>query len=91
VIASAPEGRVVVTLGGYGDLPSGRVHQPWLMRPNMQSCSLGLFEGDTPLLASGLTKSATSLAVTVEPDRGSPRATTRPIVQLALKSVGFVE
>lgn len=65
------------------------MHQLWLMRPDAQPRSLGLFAGDTPLPASGLDKSATSLAVTVEPDGGSPQPTTQPIVQLALKSVGF--
>lgn len=34
---------------------------------------------------------ATSLAVTVEPDGGSPQPTGQPVVQLALKSVGFGE
>ncbi|KUO16367.1 anti-sigma factor [Streptomyces dysideae] len=91
VIASVSEGRAVVTLGGYGDLPSGRVHQLWLMRPNVQPRSLGLFDSDTPLVASGLDKASTSLAVTVEPDGGSPQPTSQPVVQLALKSVGFGE
>jgi anti-sigma-K factor RskA len=91
VIASASEGRAVVTLSGYGELPSGHVHQLWLMRPHAQPRSLGLFEGDTPLVAAGLGRSSTSLAVTVEPDGGSARPTTQPVVQLALKSVGFGE
>jgi anti-sigma-K factor RskA len=89
VLASASEGRAIVTLNGYGNLPSDRVNQLWLMRPDARPRSLGLFDGDTPLVASGLTKSATSLAVTVEPDGGSPQPTTQPVVQLALKSVGF--
>ncbi|MFL5993892.1 MAG: anti-sigma factor domain-containing protein [Streptomyces sp.] len=91
VIASASEGRAVVTLSGYSAPPSGRVRQLWLMRPNEQPRSLGLFAADTPLIATGLDKSATSLAVTVEPDGGSPQPTTQPVVQLALKSVGFGE
>lgn len=91
VIASASEGQAIVTLSGYGALPSGQVHQLWLMRPNAQPRSLGLFAGDTPLVATGLDKAATSLAVTVEPDGGSPQPTTQPVVQLTLKSVGFGE
>ncbi|MFE6199511.1 anti-sigma factor domain-containing protein [Streptomyces sp. NPDC057838] len=91
VIASATEGSAVVTLGGYGAPPGGRVHQLWLMRPGAPPRSLGLFEGDTPLVATGLGTSATSLAVTVEPAGGSPQPTSQPIVQLALKSVGFGE
>ncbi|MFD9391580.1 anti-sigma factor domain-containing protein [Streptomyces sp. NPDC060000] len=91
VIASAQEGQAVVTLSGYGELPTGQVHQLWLMRPDAQPRSLGLFEADTPLVATGLEKAATSLAVTVEPDGGSPQPTTQPVVQLTLKSVGFGE
>ncbi|GAA2554928.1 MULTISPECIES: anti-sigma factor [Streptomyces] len=91
VIASASEGSAIVTLGGYDDPPNGRVRQLWLMRPGAGPRSLGLFESDTPLVASGLEESATSLAVTVEPDGGSPRPTGRPVVQLALKTVGFGE
>ncbi|GGT18055.1 anti-sigma factor [Streptomyces chromofuscus] len=89
VIASVSVGRAVVTLNGYDDLPSDRVHQLWLMRPQAQPRSLGLLDGDTPFVANGLDRAATSLAVTVEPDGGSPRPTTPPVVQLALKSVGF--
>lgn len=91
VIASATEGSAVVTLGGYDAPTGGRVHQLWLMRPGAPPRSLGLFAYDTPLVATGLGTSATSLAVTVEPGGGSPQPTTQPIVQLALKSVGFGE
>ncbi|MBT3165091.1 anti-sigma factor [Streptomyces sp. Vc74B-19] len=91
VIASVSARGAVVTLGGYGDPPNGRVRQLWLMDQDGRPRSLGLFEGDTPLVASGLDASATSLAVTVEPDGGSPQPTGQPIVQLALKTVGFGE
>ncbi|MFC9280412.1 anti-sigma factor domain-containing protein [Streptomyces collinus] len=91
VIASASERRAVVTLSGYGTPSGGRVHQLWLMRPHVQPRSLGLFTGDTPLVATGLDPSATSLAVTVEPDGGSAQPTSQPVVQLTLKSVGFGE
>ncbi|MEU6574548.1 anti-sigma factor [Streptomyces sp. NPDC046805] len=92
VVASAAEGQAVVTLSGYGAPPGGHVRQLWLMRPHVRPRSLGLFEGgDTPLVATGLGKSATSLAVTVEPDGGSPQPTGQPFIQLALKSVGFGE
>ncbi|MEU0004760.1 anti-sigma factor [Streptomyces sp. NPDC006314] len=91
VIASASEGEAVVTLRGYGTPSGGRVHQLWLMRPGVQPRSLGLFAGDTPLVAKGLDMSSSSLAVTVEPDGGSARPTGQPLVQLTLKSVGFGE
>ncbi|GAA3793089.1 anti-sigma factor domain-containing protein [Streptomyces phyllanthi] len=91
VIASVKEGRAVVTLSGLDDLPSGRVHQLWLMRPDRQPRSLGLFQGDTPLVTGGMNDDATSLAVTIEPDGGSPQPTSQPIAQLALETVGFGE
>ncbi|WP_143569348.1 anti-sigma factor, partial [Streptomyces acidiscabies] len=91
VIASASEGDAIVTLRGYGGLGGGQVHQLWLMRPDVEPRSLGLFDGDTPLVATGLSSDATSLAVTVEPSGGSPQPTSQPVVQLALKSVGFGE
>ncbi|MEU3984960.1 anti-sigma factor [Streptomyces sp. NPDC026672] len=92
VIASAAEGEAVVTLSGYAAPPSGRVHQLWLMRPDVPPRSLGVFTGgDAPLVATGLARAATSLAVTVEPAGGSEQPTTQPVAQLALKSVGFGE
>ncbi|GGW49012.1 hypothetical protein GCM10010503_27300 [Streptomyces lucensis JCM 4490] len=91
VIASASNGEAVVTLSGYGTPSGGRVHQLWLMRPHAQPRSLGLLAGDTPLIAKGLGKSSSSLAVTIEPDGGSAQPTSQPIVQLTLKSVGFGE
>ncbi|MER5398381.1 anti-sigma factor [Streptomyces sp. NPDC002599] len=91
VVASASERRAVVTLSGLGTPAGGRVHQLWLMRPNEKPRSLGLFDGDTPLVADGLNTNATSLAVTVEPRGGSEQPTTSPVVQLALETVGFGE
>ncbi|MFE1287945.1 anti-sigma factor domain-containing protein [Streptomyces sp. NPDC058751] len=91
VVASASERRAVVTLAGLGAPSDGRVHQLWLMRPGEKPRSLGLFDGDTPLVADGLNTNATSLAVTVEPRGGSEQPTTSPVVQLALETVGFGE
>lgn len=91
VIASVSEGRAVVTLSGFGAAPDGHVRQLWVMRPGARPRSLGLLQGDTPLVAGGLAEAETSLAVTVEPDGGSEQPTTQPVVQLALKSVGFGE
>ncbi|WP_031162293.1 anti-sigma factor [Streptomyces durhamensis] len=91
VIASASEREAVVTLSGYGAPPGGRVHQLWLVRPGAGPRSLGLFAGDTPLVAKGLATSSASLAVTIEPDGGSARPTGQPVVQLSLNPVGFGE
>ncbi|MGP2437448.1 anti-sigma factor [Streptomyces sp. JW3] len=67
------------------------MHQLWLMRPGAPPRSLSLFADDTPVIAFDLDRSASARAVTVEPDGGSIRPTSHPIVQLALKSVGFGE
>ncbi|MEU9211548.1 anti-sigma factor [Streptomyces sp. NPDC048415] len=91
VVASASERRAVVTVSGLGTPSGGRVHQLWLMGPKENPRSLGLFDGDTPLVADELNTNATSLAVTVEPHGGSAQPTTTPVVQLALESVGFGE
>lgn len=90
-MASATERRAVVTPSGLGTPSGGRVHQLWLMRPEGKPRSLGLFDGDTPLIADGLNPDATSLAVTVEPHGGSVQPTSQPIVQLALETLGFGE
>ncbi|WP_371215221.1 anti-sigma factor [Streptomyces sp. AD55] len=89
VVASASEGRAVVTLGGYGRPTGDRVHQLWLVRPGAPPRSLGLLEGGTPLLASGLERGPASLAVSVESGGGPARPTGTPLVQVALESVGF--
>ncbi|MEW2568997.1 anti-sigma factor [Streptomyces sp. NPDC047070] len=91
VVASAEQKTVVVTSAGLGTPANDGVHQLWLMRPEEKPRSLGLLDGDTPLIATGLNTDATSLAVTVEPSGGSPQPTTAPVVQLALKSLGFGE
>jgi len=91
VVASASRHTAVVTSAGLGTPSNERVHQLWLMRPEGKPRSLGLLDGDTPLIATGLDTDATSLAVTVEPSGGSPQPTTAPVVQLALESLGFGE
>ncbi|KAA0931410.1 anti-sigma factor [Streptomyces apricus] len=91
VVASASQRAAVVTGAGLGSPADDRVHQLWLMRPEGKPRSLGLLDGDTPLIATGLNPDATSLAVTVEPSGGSPQPTTAPVVQLALESLGFGE
>jgi anti-sigma-K factor RskA len=91
VVASASEGRAVITLSRYREPSGDRVRQLWLMRPGAAPRSLGLLDADTPLIASGLDRTASSLAVTVEPGGGSLRPTSRLVVQLTLKSVGFGE
>ncbi|MFE6159762.1 anti-sigma factor domain-containing protein [Streptomyces sp. NPDC056486] len=91
VVASESRRRAVVSVTGLGAPPRGRVHQLWLMRPASEPRSLGLLDGETPLIAMGLSAPGRSLAVTTEPDGGSKRPTSAPLVQLALESAGFGE
>ncbi|MGP3771240.1 anti-sigma factor [Streptomyces sp. SDT5-1] len=86
-VASDELRSAVITVTGLGAAPPGRVHQLWLMTPSAPPRSLGLLpdEGpDTPTVASGLTASGSSLAVTTEPAGGSQRPSGAPLVQLAL-------
>ncbi|MEV1022665.1 anti-sigma factor [Streptomyces sp. NPDC050264] len=94
VVASAARRSAVITVADLPAPPRGRDRQLWVLSASRPPRSLGVLPDqgpDTPLLASDLTASATSLAVTTEPDGGSKRPTSAPLVQLALKSVGFGE
>ncbi|MFI8932834.1 anti-sigma factor domain-containing protein [Streptomyces sp. NPDC053474] len=91
VVASHAERRAVVSVRGLGRPPDGRAHQLWVMRAGAAPRSLGLLDGETPVVAKDLSTRAKSLAVTIEPDGGSARPTSRPLVQLTLESVGFGE
>ncbi len=91
VIASRAERRAVVSVTGLGRPPDGRAHQLWVMRAGAAPRSLGLLDGETPVVAKDLSTRAKSLAVTVERDGGSARPTSKPLVQLTLESVGFGE
>ncbi|MFJ9177486.1 anti-sigma factor domain-containing protein [Streptomyces sp. NPDC102360] len=94
VVASPERGSAVITVTGLRAPPRGRVHQLWLMAPSEPPRSLGVLPedgSDTPVVATGLTPDASSLAVTTEPNGGSARPTGAPLVQLALESVGFGE
>ncbi|MGW6022829.1 anti-sigma factor [Streptomyces sp. NPDC055099] len=91
VVTSESRRRAVVTVTGLGAPPRGRTHQLWLLRPASRPRSLGLLDGETPVIAAGLRGSTASLAVTTEPDGGSEGPTSAPLVQLALESVGFGE
>ncbi|GGS01511.1 hypothetical protein GCM10010252_45160 [Streptomyces aureoverticillatus] len=91
VVASRSLRQAVVTASGLGAPSGGRAHQLWEVRAGAPPRSLGLLDGETPVVADDLDARATSLAVTVEPAGGSGRPTTPPVVQLTLESVGFGE
>ncbi|MBC9715370.1 anti-sigma factor [Streptomyces sp. TRM66268-LWL] len=89
VVVSSPNlRRAVVTVTGLQDPPSGKDHQLWLAGAGKPR-SLGLLNGEEPLVARDLGGPGGALAVTAEPDGGSPSPTGRPLVQLALESTVF--
>ncbi|WP_371648908.1 MULTISPECIES: anti-sigma factor domain-containing protein [unclassified Streptomyces] len=82
--------RAVVTVSGLGAPPEGRVRQLWVMADQGAAPrSAGLLHGEQPVVVTGLASGSRALAVTDEPEGGSARPTTTPLVQLALTSDVF--
>lgn len=84
--------RAVVTVSGLGAAPEGRVRQLWVMADQGKAPrSAGLLHGEQPVVVTGLALGSRAFAVTDEPEGGSPRPTTAPLVQLDLASDAFGE
>ncbi|WP_329395163.1 anti-sigma factor [Streptomyces melanogenes] len=84
--------RAVVTVSGLGAPPEGRVRQLWVMvDQGAAPRSAGLLQGEQPVVVTGLAFGSRAFAVTDEPEGGSPRPTTAPLVQLDLASDAFGE
>jgi anti-sigma-K factor RskA len=82
---SKSEHRTAVVLNGV-TVPSGKVLQLWSMRGDVVT-SAGLYAaGDNYELISGTPSAGEYLAVSVEPDGGSIRPTTTPIVAVKLSA-----
>ena len=82
---SKSEHRTAVVLNGVS-APEGKVLQLWSMRGKTVT-SAGLYEnGERYTLISGTPSAGEALAVSVEPDGGSPQPTTVPIVAVPLTS-----
>ncbi len=79
----AAEGKAVVALDGVPAAPPGRTYQLWVIGPQaIRSAGLidvtsGSAQALVPALGQG-----TSLAVSVEPARGSQQPTTKPVVDV---------
>jgi anti-sigma-K factor RskA len=52
--------------------PEGRVHELWLIAGNAAPVSLGMIDGDTTVLAMPAPAAGVVLAVSLEPEGGSP-------------------
>ena len=61
--------------------PQGKVYELWLMAPDGKFTSAGLMpdEPDQTLVLDGSASSAAGVGITVEPDGGSDKPSTKPI------------
>jgi anti-sigma-K factor RskA len=80
----------VFTSSGMPGLPSSKVYQLWVMKPDGSATSAGLLaaarNGSTaPVLASGLAH-GDKVGLTVEPAGGTTKPTTTPIAIISLPS-----
>lgn len=91
-VTSRRLGAAVVTVSGLAAPPDGRAYQLWMIDVDPSGASgaprsAGLLNGSgegTSLVTGGFGAHTERLAVTLEPDGGSTRPTTNPVVQLAV-------
>jgi anti-sigma-K factor RskA len=81
---SKTEHRTAVMLTGVTP-PSGKVLQLWSVHHGV-AVSAGLYDSNDATLIAGTPSAGETLAVTVEPDGGSPKPTTQPIVKVPLSA-----
>jgi anti-sigma-K factor RskA len=83
VVVSPAQGRGVL-LADLAPAPHGHTHQLWVVNSYRYRSAGLLADGPTIAELEGIT-TADHLAVTVEPDGGSPLPTTDPIIETALR------
>lgn len=82
VVVSRSEGAAVILTEDMANAPEGRDYQLWLQpAPDGKMASAGLMpdQEDATVLLEGDATRATAVAISVEPDGGSPQPTTEPI------------
>jgi anti-sigma-K factor RskA len=83
----AAGGQAALVASGVSGLADGRTYQLWLVRPDQRVVSAGLGPGGTNAagrwsrLITGV-RAGDKVAISVEPDGGSPRPTTKPLTVL---------
>ncbi|HEV3173659.1 MAG TPA: anti-sigma factor [Actinocrinis sp.] len=86
VVASRDRDEAAIILSGLAAPPAGKVYQVWIIGPE-GTRSGGLVPpgagGSSPIFAPGL-GDARTVALTVEPARGSAQPTTTPVLMLAI-------
>lgn len=87
LIASPTRGEGVFLVGGMEQAPSARVYQLWLLRDG-QAVPAGLLDiderGRGAQVMTGDMSDVDAVALTIEPDGGSPQPTSAPISVLVL-------
>lgn len=87
VVAAPGQDAAAFFASGMQPVPSGRTYQLWLMQDG-QPAPAGLFkpneDGHVAQALQGDVRSAEAVAVTVEPDGGSPQPTSEPLVVMEL-------
>jgi anti-sigma-K factor RskA len=83
VIVSESAGKGVFLAQGLDEAPEGKVYELWLIQDG-QPAPAGLFEPDqegaTVQILAGDVSRADAVAVTIEPEGGSPQPTSDPIM-----------
>ncbi|WTW92109.1 anti-sigma factor [Streptomycetaceae bacterium NBC_01309] len=86
VVASPGHNQAVFLVGGMPPPPTGSVYQLWYDRAG-HLAPAGFMDSSQPssaVLLAGAVGGATAVGVTVEPDGGSARPTSAPVVLIAL-------
>lgn len=86
VYRSKAKGRAVIITHGMAAPPSGKVFELWLRDAagTMRPAGLMRTAGDQKVLLKGDATKADAVGITVEPEKGSTRPTTKPIAMFEL-------
>ncbi len=86
VYRSKSKGRAVIITHGMAAPPAGKVFELWLRDTSgtMRPAGLMSAAGDQKVLLKGDASKADAVGITVEPEKGSTRPTTKPIAMFEL-------
>lgn len=86
VYVSRSEGAAVIRTSDMALAPEGKVYELWLQTPagTMEPAGLMPDDPDATVLLDGDASDSTGVGITVEPDGGSPKPTTAPILLVNL-------
>ncbi|HEY4268794.1 MAG TPA: anti-sigma factor [Galbitalea sp.] len=85
LVWSAKLGKSAIIVNGLKELPGGKTYEAWYIDPNGTPKPAGLFEESgsrTWRVLDGTMAEGDAVGVTVEPDGGSSKPTTTPIVAI---------